>query len=98
MAWVSTNKDVAISIMVTKTVLGQALTGYPKTYSILSAFDTQGAITENEWRKMPYSQKTARISAFKDYINNMESMDINSTQINDAFRDSAVTPGQIEEE
>ena len=98
MAWVSTDKDVATSMVVTKTVLGQVLTGYPKTYSILSAFGSQGAITENTWRKMSNSQQAARIAAFKSYINTTEGVDVNSTQINDAFRNSATKPEQIMEE
>jgi hypothetical protein len=98
MAWVSTNKDIATKIVVNKTVLGQSLSGYPKTYSILDAFTAQPAITERGWQKMPYSQQSARIIAFKTYVNELESMDINATQTNDVFRDSAVTPGVIIEE
>jgi hypothetical protein len=98
MAWVSTNKDIATAIIVNKTVLGQPLLGYPKTYSILDTFAELPEITEREWQKMPYSQQSERIIAFKDYLNDLESMDINATQTNDVFRDSAITPGVIIEE
>jgi hypothetical protein len=98
MAWVSTNKDVATSIIVTKTVIGQALTGYPKTYNLLDAFAAQPVITENEWQKMPYSQQLERITAFKNYINAQEGISVNGTQSNEPFRDSDITPGQIVEE
>jgi hypothetical protein len=92
MAWVSTNKDVATKIVITKTVLGQNLSGYPKEYSILDAFAGQTAITERAWQKMPYSQQLERIIAFKIHINELENMDINTVQTNDVFRDSDVVP------
>jgi hypothetical protein len=98
MAYITTNTDVACTITVTKKVVGQLLSGYPKTYSILDAFAAQPAITERAWQKMPYTQQSARITAFKSHINGLEGMDIDATQTNDVFRDSAATPGVIVEE
>jgi hypothetical protein len=88
MKLVSTDKDIATRIVINKTVGGQPLSGYPKTYDMLGAFAEAPEITEDAWREMSYSEQFERIIAFKNHINGLEEMDIDATQTNDVFRDS----------
>jgi hypothetical protein len=97
MAYITTNTDVACNITVTKTVVGQVLPGYPKTYSLLDAFADQLEISENTWQKMDFDAQIARIEDFKDYIDQIEQMDVEDAQTNDHFRPSSETPNEIAE-
>ena len=98
MAWVTTNTDVATTLTVEKKVEGQALAGYPKPYSLLSAFGSKQAITANEWQKMSLTPRNERIDEFKAYVENAENISIAATQTNDVFRPSSETPGVIVEQ
>jgi hypothetical protein len=98
MAWLTTDTDVATTLTVHKTVNDQPLTGYPKTYSILGAFNSFAVITVDEWHKMTVEPRNERIIAFKAYIHEIEDIDVNTTQTNDVYRESSETPGEIVEE
>lgn len=97
MAWVTTKRDVATSLTVHKKVTGINIPGYPKTYSILSAFPGVTAITVNQWQKL--ADRSYRIEAFKQYIKTAENIDVDATQTNDVYRMSTSTtpPGTIVE-
>jgi hypothetical protein len=71
--------------------------GYPKTYSLLAAFDSYPAVTVNDWHKMETDPREERIEAFKTYVNNAESIDVDDTAINDMYRASPETPDEIAE-
>ncbi|MDR3133037.1 MAG: hypothetical protein LBU42_03315 [Prevotellaceae bacterium] len=98
MAYITTNTDIACSLTITKTVAGHLLSSYPKTYSLLDAFAGQPQITADAWRKMEEAQQTARINAFKAYINEVEQMDVDESQTNTPLRPSSETPNEIAEE
>lgn len=95
MAWVTTNRDVATSLTVHKKVGGINISGYPKTYSILSAFPGVTVITVNQWQKL--ADRSSRIAAFKRYIKTAENIDVDATQTNDVYRTSTTPPGTIVE-
>lgn len=98
MAWVTSGTDVACSLTVQKVLLGQVVSGYPKTYSILDAFDDYPSITLNEWHKMAQDPRNERIAAFKLYVGQIEDVSVDDTQTNDVYRPSEEVPGQVVEE
>lgn len=95
MAWITTDTDVACTLIVRKTVAGGSVPGYPKEFSILAAFNNYQAITVDDWHKMETEPRDERINAFKLYVNQIESMDVDSTAINEVYRQSSETPGVI---
>ncbi len=97
MAYITTDTDIATTLSINKTVQGQQVPGYPKSYSILAAFGGLPEITENDWRKMTSAPRLQRIEAFKAYINEVEQIDVDATQANDVFRASDETPGEVVE-
>lgn len=97
MAWITTDTDVACTLTVNKIISGQQVIGYPRTYSILDAFDTYEAITTNQWQKLSSVQRDARIDDFKSYVNNVESIDTDAIQTNTATRPTSGNVGEITE-
>lgn len=95
MNWLTTDLDVACSITVIKKINENVTLGYPKTYNILYAFMQYDVISVIEWQKMEYTQQLNRINAFKNYVNNIEFININETQINNVFRLAIGTPGEL---
>mgnify|MGYP006995777160 CR=1 FL=1 len=95
MAWVTTNRDVATSLTVHKKVGGINISGYPKSYSILSEFPGVTSITLNQWQKL--ADRSSRIAAFKQFINAAENIDVDATATNDVYRTSTTPPGVIVE-
>jgi hypothetical protein len=86
--WITTNTDVACRVEITDKQLNVT-----RTYSLLEAFLTFPAITVDNWRKMRMPPRMERINAFKEYINDLEVIDIDAIQTNDVFRQSGATPG-----
>ncbi len=97
MAWITTDTDVACSLVVLKHVNGQTIPGYPKSYSILNAFSDYGQITENAWHKATGSERTTRLNAFKTYIGRLEDIIVDNVQNNQPTRPTTGTPGEIAE-
>lgn len=97
MAWITTDTDVACTLVVSKHVDGQIVPGYPKRYSILDGFSTYPVISVNEWHKMEMTSRDARIAAFKAYVGQIEETNVDATLLNDVYRSSTETPGIIVE-
>ncbi|MDR1197522.1 MAG: hypothetical protein LBK94_00720 [Prevotellaceae bacterium] len=97
MAWITTDTDVASTLIVDKIVNGQHVQGYPRTYFILNAFALYAAISVNEWHKMNYYQRENRINDFKAYVESIENIDIDSTQTNEVMQPSSEQEGEIVE-
>lgn len=95
MAYITTDRDVACTITVRKTVNGQNLGGYPKQYSLLDAFEGFKEITVDEWHKTLEVPRLKRIKAFISYINHIEEINIEDKQTNEVFRPATVEPGIV---
>jgi hypothetical protein len=79
--WLTTDTDVACRLTVIDTRLNVT-----RTYSLIAAFPEFTAITPDDWQKMLMPPRMERIKAFKAYINDLESIDIDAIQTNDVFR------------
>lgn len=97
MAWITTDTDVACSLVVLKHVNGQTIPGYPKSYSILDSFGAYPAITVNEWHKMLITPRNQRIAAFKTYVRSVEGVNVDATLINEPYRPSTEPAGILVE-
>jgi hypothetical protein len=86
--WITTNTDVACRVSITDKLLNVT-----RTYSLLDAFLAFPAITVDEWHKMRMPPRMERINAFKNYINEVEAIDIEAIQTNEVFRPAGETPG-----
>jgi hypothetical protein len=95
MAWITTDTDVACTLIIDKIVNGQHVTAYPRTYSILALFSVFPAISIEEWRKMIYSERQERITAFKNYVNSIENIDIDAVQTNSITQPTTGNIGEI---
>jgi hypothetical protein len=57
-----------------------------RAYSLLDAFSSFPSITVDDWHMMKMLPRMERINAFKVYVNEDESTDIEAIQTNDVFR------------
>lgn len=62
----------AIYLVVDKKVGGVSMSGYPKRYSVLETFGNYIAITSYELSTMTLANYNKRMSAFKQYIESIE--------------------------
>lgn len=73
---VNTGIQIASQITVDKKVSGVSITGYPKNYSILSAFtaggNSYGVLTETQFQQLPNSDYLTRLADFKIYVQQAE--------------------------
>ena len=79
--WLTTDTDVACVLRITDTRLNVT-----RTYSLLDAFLLFPAITVSDWHKMTMPPRMERINAFKEYVNELEAVDIAAIQTNEVFR------------
>jgi hypothetical protein len=91
--WLTTDTDVACALRVTDTQLNVT-----RTYSLLDAFILPkvafNPITVDDWHKMPMPARMARINAFREYVNDLEAIDVEAIQTNDVFRPAVEAPGE----
>ena len=91
----NTGKQRSLTVVVSKTVAGVQQTGYPKTYYGRNTFIHNGttytAIDTLMMTTMPVVDYQARLSAFKSYVENLESgLDIDDVVVagEEAYRDN----------
>jgi hypothetical protein len=89
--WFTTATDVSQTLTVSKSF------GAVRNYRLLDAFGSFFPITSDEWHRIPMSQRLNRITAFKNYVNEIERIDIDSVQRNSVFRPSTIIPGELAE-
>jgi hypothetical protein len=69
MAYIDNGNWRAYTCQVTlKNADGTIVSGYPRTYSILDAFDTFPALTTTEFRQLSETDYLTRLNAFYTYI------------------------------
>lgn len=66
----NTGKERATTLTVVKSVGGVQI--YSHVYSLLSAFSTYPAITSTECAELSVANYTARLAAFKTYVESVE--------------------------
>ena len=96
--WGNTGKQRCKTIQIVRSIIGENLTGYPKTYSLLSAFTvggtSYGVITETEFKQLSVSLYNTRLAAFKMYISAAEDgLDIDAVTESgySAYRDNTTS-------
>lgn len=76
MTYVNTGLEIANRIMIDKLSGENHLPGYPKYYSILSAFtaggNSYGVLTQTQLQQLPNSEYLARLADFKIYVQQAE--------------------------
>ena len=76
MAFVYNNEYRMKNLVVTKTVSGSVVSGYPVTYVITDSFtsgSTYAALTEDEFAQLSDADYATRLSAFRTYVEGEES-------------------------
>ncbi len=78
MAYVNTGQARCLTFEIDKKVAGSSLPGYPREYSIISAFTSSlgsfSAISETDFRRLSVTSYLSRLSAFKAYVQVAESV------------------------
>lgn len=76
MAYINTGVERCKTVQIDKQINGASVIGYPKDYSILSAFTANGnsysLITETDFQQMSDVNYLQRLSDFKDYVESIE--------------------------
>ncbi|MDC7141213.1 hypothetical protein [Bacteroides finegoldii] len=70
--WGNSGYRRATTLVVDKKIGGTSISGYPKTYSVLDTFGNYMAVTAKELSMMSLSDYNTRMSAFKRYIEGIE--------------------------
>jgi hypothetical protein len=84
MATTNTGMQRAETLTISKSVGGTLV--YEHSYSLLSAFSTYSAITSQDVTEMSVASYTARLEAFKEYVESIEvGLSISTT---DAYREN----------
>ena len=76
MSYVNTGIERCKTLRIDKKVSGVSMSGYPKDYSILSAFtasgNSYGVLTETQFQQLPNSNYLTRLADFKIYVQQAE--------------------------
>lgn len=76
MAYINTGVERCQTVRIDKKINNVSVSGYPKDYSILSAFTANGnsysLITETDFQRMSEVNYLQRLSDFKDYVESVE--------------------------
>lgn len=71
MAYVQTGKQISLTFTLTKLINGTVVNTI--TYDGLLAFDSYPQITTQELKRLPFEDYITRLTAFKAYVENIES-------------------------
>lgn len=87
----NTGMQRATELVVNKSMMGNSMEGYPRTYKLTAAFKDQPAVQEQYLAMAQYEVYKARLTAFVTYIEEIEKIPKGSFNIDAAYKKNVIS-------